>query len=401
MTKAFKRDKMRTPFRVRVRRFLHGCFVLVILALIPVFLRIQTRDSSLERFTGVVDSESETIGAIAPSRILSIDVQPGQSVKPGDVLARLDPTDRMMDVALQEARLMDYEQSILRYEQSAARYRQTLEESERRCRQAVQEATVELEAEKMNLSRDEAELKGLNAELQRLQPLLDKRLVSEVELSSLRPKAHALEQTVRQYAPLIDALQRRLDDAKQDLKEVQDLLAASARETADNPVRDTLRQVAQAYRQAAKSEPYVLRASRAGVVSRVQRQAGDVVMAGEPILRVASTGSLYVTGLLTQRQLAGLAPGDKLRVRRLTGGATQTLTAQIESIDPEVLDLLDPFNPAPRFPVRGRRVRLRLLDGGSDLVPGESVALEPLRKESWLESVKRTCFFSEGRPSRL
>ena len=26
-------------------------------------------------------------------------------------------------------------------------------------------------------------------------------------------------------------------------------------------------------------------------------------------------------------------------------------------MDPEVLDLLDPFNPSPRFPVRGRQVR--------------------------------------------
>lgn len=402
MTKAFKRGKMRIPFRVHVRRFLNACFLLAIIALIPFFLWFQTRDSSLTRFTGVVDSEGETVGAVTTARILSIDVQPGQRVSPGDVLVRLDPTDHAMDVALQEARLMDYEQGLLRYEQSVARNRQTLEESERRGRQTVQEAAVDLETEKMNLARDEAELTGLKAEITRLQPLVDKRLVSEVELSSLRPKAHALEQTVQHYGPLIDALQRRLDAATTDLSEVRELLAATAREAACDPLKESMRQAAQTYKQAAKNEPFVLRAMRTGIVSRVQRQTGDVVVAGEPILRVASVNSLYITGLLTQRQLAGIALGDKLRVRRLTADVRQTLTAQVEGIDPEVLDLLDPFNPSPRFPVRGRRVRLRLLGDNSALVPGEAVALQPMRQETWLESVRRTCsFFSGSRPSPL
>ncbi len=392
---------MKVPLRIYARHFLRACFLLAIIVLIPFFLWFQTRDTSLSRFTGVVESESETVGAVETARILSIEVQPGQRVNPGDVLVRLDPADRAMDLALQEARLMDYEQSVLRYEQGAARYRQTLEESERRSRQMVQEAAVELETEKMNRSRDEAELAGLEAEIKRLQPLIDKRLVSEVELSSLRPKAQALDQTVQRYAPLIDALQKRHDVAAKDLKEVQELLAATALEATSDPLKESLRQVAQTYKQAAKSEPFVLRASRAGIVSRIQRQTGDVVVAGEPLVRVASVSSLYITGLLTQRQFAGLAQGDKLTVRRLTGDARQTLTAQVESIDPEVLDLLDPFNPAPRFPVRGRRVRLRLLDDDNALVPGETVALQPAHRESWLESVRRTCFFSGSRPSSL
>ena len=52
------------------------------------------------------------------------------------------------------------------------------------------------------------------------------------------------------------------------------------------------------------------------------------------------------------------------------------LEAQVTAIEPEVLDLLDPFNPAPRFPARGRRVRMQMLDAASALVPGESVILE-------------------------
>jgi multidrug resistance efflux pump len=261
----------------------------------------------------------------------------------------------------------------------------------------VQEAAVAWETEKMNSARDAAELAGLRAEITRLQPLIDKRLVSEIELSSLRPKAQALEQTVARYAPLIDALQQRHSQAVKDLEEVRALLAATERV----PQAESLQRMTQTFKQVAKNEPSVLRASRAGIVSRIQRQAGDVVVAGEPIVRVASSSSLYITGLLRQSQFAGLAAGDKLRVVRMAGDAKLLLTAQVESIEPEVMDLLDPFNPAPRFPPRGRRVRLRILETNNTLVPGETVVMQSMIQGSWLDSVRRTCLFSGCRPAPL
>lgn len=401
MTRTFKREKMPVPLRVRVQRILRFWFLLVIVGLIPVFLWLQTRDASLRQFAGVVEGESETVGAVQPARILSVDVQPGQRVKPGDVLVRLDPADRTMELALQEARLADFEQSMLRYEQDLERYKQTLRDSERRCNQTVQEAAVELETAKLNCARDEAELVALQAEIKRLQPLIDKRLVSELEISSLRPKAHALEETVARYAPLIEILRKRHEAAVKDQQDVRALLASAGGTSSSNALKASMEQVVQAYKQAAKSEPFVLRASRTGVVSRVQRQAGDVVVAGEPIVRVASTSSMYVTGLLTQKQYSGLSLGDKLDVIHSRGGVRQLLRAEVEALDPEVMDLLDPFNPAPRYPVRGRRVRLRLLDSDGSLVPGEAVTLQTPRQESWLENVRRLSFFSGSRSPSL
>ena len=401
MTNAFKREKMRMPFRVYLRRAVRVWFMLLIIGLIPFFLWFLTQDLSMRRFTGVVESESETVGAVASARIVSIEVQPGQRVKPGDVLVRLAPADRALDMAMQEARVMDYKESLLRYEQGVLHYRQTFLESERRCRETVESATVALETEKMNQAHDEAELAGVKAEIARLQPLIDKRLVSELQLSALRPKEMTLEQTVSRYAPLIAALQKRYDVAVKDLKEVQVLLASAACETNNTLLAESLGRAAQTCKVAAGSEPFVLRASRAGVVSRIQRQTGDVVVAGEPIIRVASVSSMYITGLLTQRQFAGLTVGDKLQVFRVTDGSKAPSRAQVDLIDPEVMDLLDPFNPTPRFPVRGRRVRLRILDENSTLVPGETVALQSYRQDKWLENMKRYCLFAGCRSSSL
>ncbi|MEI7899150.1 MAG: TolC family protein [bacterium] len=395
MTSAYKRKTMRLPIRVRLRRLVRAGFLLTILGLIPFFLSFMMQDSASNRFTGLVEAESETVGPVAAARILSIDVQAGQRVNAGDVLVRLDPADRALDLAMQETRLLDYQQS-------QQRYRQTLQESERRSHQGLQEAAVALETEKMNRACNEAELAGLKAEITRLQPLIDKRLVSEIELSALRPKAQALEQTVARYAPLLDALQKRYDQSVKDLEEVRTLLAATENAPQTDAVAEPLQRATQTFRQIAKNEPSVLRASRAGVVSRIQRQAGDVVMAGEPIVRVASSSSLYITGLLTQSQFAGLSTGDTLRVLRLAGDKTTLITAQVEMIDPEVMDLLDPFNPSPRFPTRGRRVRLRILEPNNNtLVPGETVTMQPIRQGSWLDSVWRICSFAGCRSTPL
>jgi multidrug resistance efflux pump len=383
VAKEFRRETMRMPWGFRLRRMARWGFFLPVLALIPLLLWFLMKTGAGDGgFIGLVDAESETVGAVGTVRIQSIDVKLGQRVEPGDILVRLDPAGPALDLAVQEARLLDYEQGTVRY-------RQTLQESERRCRQIVQEAAVALESERMNRARDEAELAGLRAEMARLQPLIEKRLVSEIELSALRPKAAALEQTVVRYAPLIAALQTRYDQAEEDLKEVRSLLAETdpaARDPAggDLPVP--------ASRQAAGSEPAVLRASRAGVVSRIQYQAGDVVVAGDAIVRVTAERSRYITGMLTQRQLHDVAVGDRLQVFRTAGSVRQPLEARVESIDPEVMDLLDPFNPSPRFPMRGRRVRVQLLEENAALVPGETVTLRVLRSASGLSR-----FFSLGR----
>lgn len=394
MTSDFKRKTMRFPFRVQLRRIVRVWFMLLILGLIPVFLSFLMQDPSANRLTGVVEAESETVGSVTTARILSIEVRPGQQVHAGDVLVRLDPADRALYLAMEESRLLDYQQN-------QARYKQSLQESERHGHQVTQEASVALETEKMNRARDEAELAGLKAEIARLQPMIDKRLVSEIELASLRPKAQTLEQTVTRYAPLIDALQKRYDQAVKDLDEIHTLLVATEAAPQTDTAAAAVLRVTRTFQQVAKNEPFVLRATRAGVVSRIQRQAGDVVPGGEPIVRVASSSSLFITGMLMQNQLVGLKVGDTLHVARPRAGKEGFLTAQVETMDPEVMDLLDPFNPVPRFPTRGRHVRLRILEADNTLVPGETVAMRSMQQGTWLDSVWRTCFFSGCRSTAL
>ena len=107
--------------------------------------------------------------------------------------------------------------------------------------------------------------------------------------------------------------------------------------------------------------------------------------------------------MLTRERLPGLLPqgtreivsvGDRIAVTRLNREAeSMALTAEVETLDPEVMDLIDPFNPSPRMPMRGRRMRLRIINEEHNLVPGETVYLHTSQEESLLQSIKR-CFIS-------
>ncbi|MDD2601242.1 MAG: HlyD family efflux transporter periplasmic adaptor subunit [Kiritimatiellae bacterium] len=393
MTQNFKRKKFPLSNNVFAKRLSRMVLIGLIIAMIPIFTTLVLKHQHFGSFTGVVESESETVGSIDSSRIISIEVYPGQVVKPDDVLVRLEPTDRVMDLAMNEARLMDYEQSLLRYQQTQAQYAQSLQESARKYRQLLAEASVELEKEKMNQVRDEAELKGLQAEIKRLQPLVEKRIVSEIELTGLRPKIAALELTLPHYKPLTDALQRQLDQTSSALLEVQELYASLNQSNGSSSFEQALKKARDSCISQAIIEPSVLRATREGVVSRIQHQAGDIVAAGDPIIRIASKSSLYIIGMLPQSNPRELAIGEKIVITRMSEQAQRVaLTAEVESLEPEVMDLIDPFNPAPRVSVRGRRVRLRIINQDHHLVPGETVYLQPAQSESLVDSIKR-CFF--------
>ena len=292
-------------------------------------------------------------------------------------LARLLDTDAGELVALWLAEEAMNEVKIREAEQSAVRFRENLRDAERASRKIVREAAVALEERRMERLRDEAELAGLDAEIARLMPLVEKKLVSELELTALRPKAEALRKTVGGYEPLLKALAARLEQAEADVKEIGEQIARYDAQptTADG---NSLSAALKRYEELQRADTSVLRALSDGVVSQVFRRAGDIVPAGEAIVRLASApDARFVTGMLPAEFVDAVHVGDELVVSRLAVGRNQPVLSKgrIETIDPEVLDFFDPMNPAPRVPVRGRKVRIRLLDEAGTLIPGESVLI--------------------------
>lgn len=371
MEKSYSRPKLPGSSRMRMRGLVRTVLALAILVAVPIVLVSLFRQEAKVRFNGVVESGAENVGPVEASRIVAIEVKQGQRVKKGDVLVRFDPTERLRDESVNDVKIKEYEQNL-------AKRRETLSDSERKCRQLIAEADVKLEECRMDRVRETSELEGIEAEMKRLAPLVEKKLVSELELLSLRPKAEALRKTVSQYEPLIAALERRLAGAREDLASVTAERKAAEAEIA--AATETVRDATRRSDELRTADPTVLRALSDGVVTLVFRRPGDIVAAGEPVLRIsAETDGSYVTGMLPAAMLDAVHVGDRLYITRFTtvasGQTPMPVAGLVESIDSEVLDLFDPINPAPRVPVRGRKMRIRVLDASAVLVPGEAVLL--------------------------
>ena len=75
MTAEFKRNRMRSSASLFIKRLSrYVLFANLSLPLIPVFVALVMRSNSPGRFTGIVESESETVGSVDDSRIVSIEV---------------------------------------------------------------------------------------------------------------------------------------------------------------------------------------------------------------------------------------------------------------------------------------------------------------------------------------
>lgn len=133
-------------------------------------------------------------------------------------------------------------------------------------------------------------------------------------------------------------------------------------------------------------DAYNLKAVRDGIVSRIFHEPGEVVQAGDPIVRLVSPQSDWVVGFLPEAYLADLRAGQKAFIQRsnFKGGHA---TATVASVEPEVRALPGRISPIRGQSMRGRRVRLKI-DGPHDFVPGETVRVLSHR-ERWTDHLPK------------
>lgn len=356
------------PFRVRLRMALRGWVYLVWLLLIPAVLMLLPADRTRFVASGVVSTQAETLAAIENARIQSIDVTVGQHVKKGDVLMRLLPASTTLDAGTYEIRLRTLTEDARRREQALV----SRVADAKRDLKAVE---VETATVKMDQSRDEAALAGFRAEEARLAPLVASKMLPTTELSRIRPEIVTLEETLKRYPALLTALEQNRAAAEIALKEVEDELAQERAYAQDSSQRvaSTGEKRLQEVRE---SGAETLTASFDGIVSHIHGSAGDVVLAGLPVIRITREEPMQVTVFALPHQMVLMDVGTPVQVyARHRKGKIIPCPAVVSAMEPEMLDLADPFNPVPEYPLRGRRIYLTL-QGPNDFIPGEAVNVD-------------------------
>lgn len=365
--------KIAVPFRIRVVFWLRRWVYLFWILLLPVAWLLQPENQIENPLLGLVSSESETVGPLETVRIRKIHVDVGQKVEIGDLLAEVEgfaEAQELNDQLLYRLRAVELKLDVERDTQE----RQALGF---RLQSALEDSRVAVQETYLNQKRDQAHYDSLKAEFERLMPMVEKRLISELELSRIRPELKALELTVAAYPALLKAQEDRHALA---LKAWDDWVSKGGLQTNNMHLateQQELQAVAQQMTRSQKGEVAYLKAKSKGIVSRIQYKAGDVVSAGVPILRIMRPDQMEIAGLLRPHQAAMIQEGLLFTVIAPFREIPRHCHARVTRLEPELLDLMDPFaTPSSvRYPTRGRRIYLTIEEPDHGLIPGESVLL--------------------------
>jgi len=257
--------------------------------------------------------------------VAEVRVDDNQAVKAGDTLVVLDDADFRAKLAQTEA---DY-QAALASVSSNTRVGQ----AEAAIRQA------------------EANAQKAHADLDRVQPLAERDIVSKQQLDAAQAAATAADAQV-------SAAQAAL-------------AAADARVAAARATRD----------QAALQLSYTrVTAPMSGVVSKKNVEVGELVQAGQPLMSVVPLTDVWVVANFKETQVEGVTPGDPADIT-VDAYPGLHVAGHVESLSPATgakFSLLPPDNATGNFTKVVQRVPVRIRldrpnDPGQPLRPGMSV----------------------------
>jgi membrane fusion protein, multidrug efflux system len=276
---------------------------------------VSTDDASVGSYT--IDMSAEVSGYI-----VALDVVENQAVSPGQVLLRIDP--QPYEIALRQAKAQ------------LEATRQDLESLQ----QTFHQREAEFQAAQETLGYEEHELG-------RLQGLAEHKVAPAAQLDQ---QIHAVEQ------------------ARQNVASAKHSLAATLASLGGNaalPVEQNPRYLAaeaQVERAALDLRHTVLAAPRAGIVSRMNLQSGELVRAETPLFTIVRTDKQWIEADFKETQLTHVRPGQSatITIDAYPGERWHGVVASIAAATGQVFSVLPPENASGNWVKVVQRVAVRL-----------------------------------------
>lgn len=336
---------------------------LLVFVLILIFAAfLYQRGGKYRVMTGTAERVVENVASLESARVASVHVEVGDEVKAGDVIAELDTA------------IIDAENAVQKEEIFRARLEAQLDQLtlERQFTEALQDAEQSLREAELDLRLTSVEHAALAEEIARLEPLLERRLVSAEAFAAKKARESVLRETMTVMPEHIDALKEDVERAR-----TQRESAVQRMEEMDGNLSKAYDAQGEALRLLnLRREAYTLRAQQDGVVSQINREPGEVVEPGGSVASLLIKGPIRVVGFLPESDLSAVAVGTPANIYPTVSlQETGVIPARVLQISPAVYSLPERASPIRGQIVRGREVVLEL-EREANLIPGETVSIE-------------------------
>jgi len=368
-----------TPWRYRWRRIRYGVLPVVVFALATAATGwLWSRHLTLPNATGEVGAVR--VEAVSPSdgRLIPLDGPPLQlyaKVRKGQVVARLDPGPSEANLETLQKELVRLQNQLEATqaqvtEQQQARLHDELVQK-RQLEQTIERLRLDIQDRKTLIQADEVELARLEEKYDAVEKLYQQGVESRLALVNIKSQR--------------DVIQKRLEGNREALKEALDQMAACEErlrryrltQAAEmEKILAPLKAAVEAQKKRIEEvqlqiENLLIRSPIDGVVTAIHKWAGQNVLAGDPVVQIASPETQYILAYV--RQETGVRPTVgmtvEVAVRRLP---RLSALAKVEEVGPQ----FEPVPPRqlrdPNTPEWGLPVRISV-PKSLDLVPGELV----------------------------
>ena len=378
------------------RKLPRGKIVAVLLLLIvagaatAAYLHFQDRVSSDD---ANVDGHITAIAPKISGTVAEVQVLDNQPVKAGQVLVRIDPRDLQARVDMAKAAVLQAE-SQLRSAQvvvpwtnettqsgttaATAQLADTNAEVDR-ARIAYEQASgADLAYAEANVRSKQANDDRAQADLARMQPLVDKAEISrlqfdsyvaaarvaESELQAAREKLASAQKEAAIRQASLDAAQSRVSQAKAQVETSTANRRQVAIRTADAGTASAAVAAARANLEAAELQlSYAtIVAPVDGVVTHKSVEVGQIVAPGQGLMTIIPLNDVWVTANFKETQLAHVVPGQRAEINvDMYGRSVSGHVDSIAGATGSKLSLLPPENATGNFVKVVQRIPVKIL----------------------------------------
>lgn len=334
--------------------------VFVILGLLTlgslIWYLVTARTSGDLKLIGTVDANEVLVSARIPGRIQKLNVEEGQAVKAGDLIATVESEDLAAAQKAAEANVMSDQSKLA---ETVATQRQ----NEGEVSSATVNAQAQVKASQAALAQAQANLEHQKADTTRTVALAKQGIASEQARDEAVANLKAAEAAVESAQQNVAAADAALRQAK-----AHELLAlASARTVASTrgQVQNAKALADQAKVELGYAQVY---APASGPVNVLAARQGEVLPAGGTIASIMDLSQTWVYAPLPETQADAVQLGDELKVVMPSGASVQGKVIA-KSAEADFATQRD-INGGRKRDIRTVRLKLLIPNPEEKFVPG-------------------------------